>query len=114
VIVRGLELNTVVNPVNGVVLIKMAQIIITIKIMPESPEVKMDDLKVEVEKKVKAFAGEGDLKFEENPIGFGLSSLNVLFVMDEEGGSTEKLEDDLRSLEEISSAEVVDMRRALG
>ena len=54
------------------------------------------------------------MKFEEDPIGFGLNALKVTFVMDEEGGSTDKLEEDLKSIEGITSVEVIDMRRALG
>jgi len=93
---------------------KMAQVIVTIKIMPESPEVSLEDLKSEVESKIKKFAENTPVRFEELPIGFGLSSLNVTFSMDEAGESTDKLEEDLKRIEGISNAEVVDMRRALG
>ena len=92
----------------------MAQVVITIKIMPESPEVSLEELKKKIEEKVKSFAGEGEVRFEEEAIGFGLSSLNVLFAMDEDKGSTEKLEEDLKNIDGITSAEVVDMRRGIG
>tara|TARA_Y100000310_G_C20624634_1_gene785159 strand:- start:570 stop:848 length:279 start_codon:yes stop_codon:yes gene_type:complete len=92
----------------------MAQVVVTIKIMPESPDVNLEDLKGKVEEKIKGFAGEGEMKFEEDPIGFGLSALKVLFAMDEEKGDTEKLEEDIKTIEGIVSAEVIDMRRALG
>lgn len=92
----------------------MAQMVVTIKVMPVSPEVSLENLKKEIEKKVKAFAGEGEVRFEEEPIGFGLSALNVLFAMDEEKGSTEKLEENLKNIEGVVSAEVVDMRRGIG
>lgn len=92
----------------------MALVVVTMKIMPKSPNVSLKDLKKEIEKKVKEFVKETAVKFEELPIGFGLSALNVIFVMDEGSGSTDKLEENISSIKGISSAKVVDMRRAIG
>ena len=92
----------------------MAHVIVTIKIMPESPDVNLKNLRSGIESKVKKFAGKTPVRFEEVPIGFGLSSLNVTFSMDEAGESTDKLEEDLKRIKGISNAEVIDMRRALG
>ena len=92
----------------------MALVVVTMKIMPKSPNVSLKDLKKEIEKKVREFVKDTAVKFEELPIGFGLNALNVIFVMDEESGSTDKLEDDLKSIKGISSVNVVDMRRAIG
>ena len=92
----------------------MAQMIITMKLMPESPDTDLEDLKSKIKEKVIAFAGEGEMRFEEAPIGFGLSAVNVTFVMDESGESIDKLEEDLKQLEGVASLEVTDMRRALG
>ena len=63
---------------------------------------------------IKDFSGEAQVKAEQEPIAFGLIALKLQFVMDESIGSTEKLEQKLAGIEGVSSAEVVDVRRAIG
>ena len=92
----------------------MANAIVTIKLMPESPDVDMDALLVETKKLIAEFAGEGDTKDEIEPIAFGLKALKVTFVMDEALGSPDKLEETVGALPGVNSFEVVDVRRALG
>ena len=92
----------------------MANVIITIKIMPESPEIDLGKVELEAKKKIEAFAGETETKSEQKPIAFGLKSLEIIFVMDEAKGSTESLEDNIKELEGVQSVEVVDVRRAVG
>ena len=72
--------------------------------------------KVQEEAKVKinAFAGEGEMKVEEEPVAFGLKALNIVFVMDEAKGSTDALEEEIKGLEGVNSVEVTDVRRAIG
>lgn len=91
----------------------MAEVIITLKIMPETPEV---DLK-KVEEKAKVLISDfgGDVgKVEIEPVAFGLNSLKLFFVMDESKGDTESLEKDISELEGVIGVEVVDVRRAIG
>ena len=92
----------------------MAKVIITMKVMPESPDIDLGDLREQIERKINSFAGKGEKRFKEDPIGFGLVALNVIFVMDEKGESTDKLEEELKKIDGIGSVEVIDMRRALG
>lgn len=93
----------------------MAQAIITVKIMPESPDVDLTTIQQEAEAKINAFVGEeGEKRAEEEPIAFGLKALKITFVMDESKGSTESLEHEIESLDGVQSVEVVDVRRALG
>ncbi len=92
----------------------MAQVVATLKIMPESPEVSLAEIEKEAKKKIIEFAGEGDTKVEEEPIAFGLKSLNIIFIMDESKGSTEPLEDEVNNIKGVRSAEVTDVRRAVG
>jgi len=94
--------------------IKMAKIIITLKIMPESPEIDLGLLENEIMKRIKKFAGETETKKETEPVAFGLNALKITFVMDENKGSTENLENEISSIEGINSIEVVDVRRAIG
>lgn len=92
----------------------MADVICTITIMPESPEVNIEELKEKVNEKIADFAGEGENKVEITPVAFGLKSLNITFVMDESKGSTEPLEKSCSELENVASAEITDVRRAMG
>ena len=92
----------------------MANVVITLKIMPESPDTDLSKITEEAKAKITSFAGEGDMKTEEEPIAFGLKALKILFVMDESKGSTEELEKDISSLDGVNSVEVVDVRRAVG
>ncbi len=91
----------------------MASVIITLRIMPESVET---DLKC-IEEKVKTFVSEygGEVgKVEEKPVAFGLKALEIVFVSNEDIGSTDKLESNIASIPGVNSVEVTDVRRAIG
>lgn len=92
----------------------MAQAIITIKVMPTGPDVDMDVLATQVCEKISAFTEGGDMKHVIEPLAFGLNSLKVTFVSDEEKGSVDVLEEDINAMEQVNSAEVTDVRRAIG
>ncbi|MBA3064414.1 elongation factor 1-beta [Candidatus Woesearchaeota archaeon] len=93
--------------------LKMADVVITLRIMPESPET---DLKA-IEDKARPFITEygGEVgKVEIQPIAFGLKALNLIFVSNEDIGSTDRLEQNISSIEGVNSVEVTDVRRAIG
>ena len=92
----------------------MADVIITLKIMPESPDVDLSAVETKSKEFITAFAGEGDCKVEIEPIAFGLKALKILFVMDEAKGTTDSLEKQISDLEDVASVEVTDVRRAIG
>tara|TARA_Y100000310_G_C19989368_1_gene493404 strand:- start:127 stop:405 length:279 start_codon:yes stop_codon:yes gene_type:complete len=92
----------------------MAKVIITMKLMPTSPDVDLGTVESQVKDKIVAFAGETETRFSQEPIAFGLKALQVIFVADEARGSTDNLEQELRNLEEVESVEVTDVRRAIG
>ncbi len=92
----------------------MATIIVTLKIMPESPETDLSKIQEQAKKLITEFAGETEIKTEQEPIAFGLKALKILFVMDESKGSTEELETKIKALEGVNSVEVIDVRRAIG
>jgi len=92
----------------------MANVVVTLKIMPESPEVDLSKIEVEAKKKIEDFAGKGDTKTEQIPVAFGLKSLNIIFIMDESKGGTEPIEDSVADIEGVKSVEVSDVRRAVG
>jgi len=95
-------------------LIKMASVVATIKIMPDSPEVDLDKIETDAKSKILSFTGKDEMKSETEPIAFGLKSLKIIFVMDEEKGSPDSLEEDIGTIEGVKSVETVDVRRAIG
>jgi len=91
----------------------MAEVIVTLKIMPENPEVDFNKVEEKVKELVSGFGGEVG-KVEIEPIAFGLNALKIIFIMDESKGSTESLEKDVSEVEGVMGVEVVDVRRTLG
>jgi elongation factor 1-beta len=85
---------------------------ITAKVMPESPDVDLAKMKKAIEVAVPSNMKLN--KIDEEPVAFGLVSLNVLlFGKDQEGG-TEELESNLSKIDNVSQVEVTDVRRLLG
>lgn len=91
----------------------MASVIITFKIMPESPEVDLAEVETIGKQKIAEFGGEVG-KVEIEPIAFGLNALKLIFVMDESKGATDSLEADIEAIKGVNSVEVTDVRRTIG
>ena len=90
----------------------MGQINVKIKLMPSSPEVNLK----EIEKKTKIVIEENEgsnVYFEEEPIAFGLTAIIVFFIWPEEK-ELEPLENLLEKIENVSSKQVLDIRKAIG
>lgn len=92
----------------------MANVVVTIKIMPSDPEVNLPEVGEKAKQKITEFAGEGEIKTEEEPIAFGLKALKLFFVMDEAKGATDALEENIRQIDGVNSCETIDVRRAVG
>lgn len=91
----------------------MAEVVVKLKVLPESIDTNLSKLKGLCSKEIKAFGGEVH-KVEEKPIAFGLVSLEFMFILDEKKGGTDPLEEKLRKVKGVRSAEVVDVRRMFG
>jgi len=93
----------------------MGVAIVTVKIMPKSPDTDLKKIEKEATKLIDKFAGKGgDRKTEIIPIAFGLSSLNMIFVLNESKGSPDPVAEQIAKLKGVQSAEIVDVRRAIG
>lgn len=92
----------------------MAQVVVTLRIMPQSPDVDLNGLEKKAKEEIAKFCNSREFKTEIQPIAFGLKALVVYFVMEEGIGSTEKLEQKISQLEGVESVEVPDVRRAVG
>jgi len=91
----------------------MAKVIITLKVMPAAPDTDLAKIEENASKLVKEFGGEV-AKAEKEPVAFGLIALKLMFIMDEDLGSTEDLENSISESDDVVSAEVIDVRRTIG
>lgn len=91
----------------------MAKAIVTIKIMPESPEEDLAVISEQAKKYISENGGEVG-KEEIEPIAFGLKAVKLLYIVDEALGGTDAVETAVSGIKGVQSAEVVDVRRALG
>jgi elongation factor 1-beta len=96
------------------VLIKMANVVITMKVMPESPEVDLAELQKKLLTTLHHSGVEGDVKVAIEPIAFGLKAIVLMFVLDEKKGGTDKLEEELKTIHFVESVQVTDVRRTIG
>jgi len=69
----------------------MANAVVTIKIMPESPEVDLKTLEKKAKEEIKKFTGESETKTEIEPVAFGLKAIKIIFVVDEKKGSPDPI-----------------------
>ncbi|MFH1212040.1 MAG: elongation factor 1-beta [Candidatus Woesearchaeota archaeon] len=92
----------------------MAKVVISLRIMPESPEINLETLKPDILQEIENFAGKGETRTEIVPIAFGLNAMQIIFVMEEAKGSTEPLEEEITKIKGVNSVEVTDVRRAVG
>jgi elongation factor 1-beta len=92
----------------------MTDVIVTLKIMGASPDTDLKKVEQEALVKIKEFAGMDNHKTEIEPVAFGLKALKIMFVMDENKGSTDKLEEQISHIHGAAGVECTDVRRALG
>ncbi|HLC81418.1 MAG TPA: hypothetical protein VJH68_02065 [Candidatus Nanoarchaeia archaeon] len=92
----------------------MAKAIITFKLMPESPEVKLEPIK----KKALAIAKEnhaiGEMQVKEEPIAFGLKAILIMAMYEIEGADFDAIAAKMEKISQVQSAEVAKMDLALG
>ncbi len=86
--------------------------LVKIKIMPESPDSNLDEIQSKAKQIVEEKGGEKPSTTTE-PIAFGLNAVILNFALDE-SKSIDDIENPLKELPEVNSAEVVDFRRAFG
>ena len=91
----------------------MANVVLTFKVMPDSPSTDLKKIEEACGHLAKEFGTEiGKVDIE--PVAFGLKALKLFVVLDESKGSPDKLEEQFRSVAGVQSVEVTDVRRAIG
>jgi len=86
---------------------------IQFKIMPESPDTDLEKLKQSIKEKIESFNSGVLNSIKEEPIAFGLKALIVTFALSEEQ-EVDEVENTVKEIDGISSAELIDYRRAVG
>ncbi len=90
----------------------MGTALITIKLMPVSPDVNLEEIKEKAKALLEEKQGK-NARFEEQPIAFGLKAVIVYFDIDE-SIDLDPIEEELGKIENVNSSQVTDMRRAFG
>ncbi|MCX6818717.1 MAG: elongation factor 1-beta [Candidatus Aenigmarchaeota archaeon] len=85
----------------------MGDVAITLKVMPESPEIDTKKMMSEISSAIKKL-GINVKSIEEKPIAFGLKCLELLLVMPDQGG-TDKIEETIKKIHGVASIESGDI-----
>lgn len=90
----------------------MAIAALKIKIMPDSPQINLEEIKQEAEKKISKL-GVKLHSSEVQDIAFGLKALTLTIAWPEEKDQSQ-VENALGGIAGVRSAEIIDFRRAIG
>ena len=84
----------------------MGNVMVTFRVMPESPETDLDKIK-------NALLKLGSKKVVTEPMAFGLNSVISYFIVPDAEGGTEELEKCVKSIEGVAEAEITEVSRTL-
>jgi elongation factor 1-beta len=83
----------------------VGEVAIVYQVMPDSPEVDLENLKKSIEKIIPNNAKLN--KIEEKPVAFGLKALHVQIILNDREGGAEEIEQTLSNLEHVQSVEAI-------
>jgi elongation factor 1-beta len=82
----------------------MGSVAVIMRVMPESPEVDLDQLKKALKAKL---PGIQDMQIES--IGFGLKAIKLAAVINDCGGETDAIEMSLNEIAGVERAEIIEV-----
>ena len=82
----------------------MGSVAVIIRVMPESPEVNLAELKIALKQKIP-----GIQDMQEEPIGFGLKAIKLAAVVNDAGGETDAIEQLLNEIPGVERAEIIEV-----
>ncbi|MFH1821817.1 MAG: elongation factor 1-beta [Methanobacteriota archaeon] len=85
----------------------MAEVAVTLRVMPEGTEVDLKNLEVKVRERVKVHS------VSREPIAFGIEALNIVAVIEDAAGGTDPLEGELASIPGVGNVQVTGVTRLL-
>jgi elongation factor 1-beta len=83
----------------------MGEVAIVYKIMPDGPEVDLENLQKTINNTIPDYARLN--KIEIKPVAFGLKSLEVQIILDDRKGGAEDIEKSLGEIESVQSIEAI-------
>ena len=89
----------------------MAKIIVTMKVLPDSPERDLNELKKKVENVIEENGGKL-YKESIEPIAFGINAMVFIYIIDESKG-TEEIENKVKEIEGTGDINISDMTRMM-
>ena len=92
----------------------MADVIVMLRVMPDGPNADLQEMQKACEAKIREFGSNIIHSVTQEPIAFGLKALVFVFLINEQKSDMEKLEVSIKTIANVNSAEVVDVRRAIG
>jgi len=81
--------------------------------MPSGIDVDLEKLKGEIKTKIESFKSGIFNEIKEEPVAFGLKALILTFALSE-NEEVDAVENTINEMENVSSVELIDYRRAIG
>jgi elongation factor 1-beta len=82
----------------------MGNVALILRIMPESPDVDLEDLKTQLRAEIK---GLKDIR--EEPIGYGLKALKIAVIVSDAAGESDAVEAEITALPGVERAEIIEL-----
>lgn len=91
--------------------IRMGEVLTTMKIMPDSPEVDLEAIKSTIESSMPEGAKLHEIA--EEPIAFGLVAIILNFITEDGEGGSEPVEEMISAIEGVASIEITGVGRLM-
>ena len=89
----------------------MADVVVTVKVMPDSPERNIEHLKAAIDKVMIKYGR--IYKRGVQPIAFGINAIVYSIIMKEQEGGTEPVEAELKKIDGVGDVQVTDVTRVM-
>lgn len=92
----------------------MGKAVITFKLMPDEADTDLGPIKEQAEAIARDGGAIGEMRISEEPIAFGLKSVQLLGMFEVEGSDFDGMTEKMAAIEGCANAEIAKMDLALG